>query len=653
MAKSTGNPNQTPKLKTIENWHDRLDTAERVKNDYKDLYRWDVFVDEMKGFWNLPSDEITPLNFVFSWMKTELSSLYVRDPHIEITPLKKATVQQAELKELAMADIWRRKRVKREIKKCIVDGKLVSHAWLKVGYAGDFKTMVDAEGNQFDTIKKDDFFIYRIPWTHVLFDNHRSIDAPFDCQWISHEFWVPEEEFMAKKEFKHKDKVSAQTLRRFSPTQQTQRRIKLIRPPEIERLGSQKFVQLFEIWDKKAKKVYILAPGVTQGFIHEKDWPYKKLKDFPFSFLDFNPINDEPYGIPDVYTFERQLLELMKVDHLILDHVKKNNRQMITEPGNLSEESRVAFEEGQTGVLLEAKNPDKVFTVPYPAVQQDIYALRNFLLQNINNTNGQPANQRGSSQPVATRTFRELAKIDEGSQDRRAEQLDVLEDFMADAARKLSLLVDEFGDTDYFVKVSRRLTPQQIEAVLRRPSGQDIEGNGVSIRNNQINGFSVNREDFGGLDSEFDIQIKPGSTVPLTRENKTEIYRFAIETGPAAGAIPGGPLMGAAARGLFREFDMVELEMALEEEQQAQEQLRAAQSQQAQEVQQLDAAKKGADIEIAAEREADRKENTRIKQEEVQLKRIELRIRELEAALKATQNRQAFNERKRKESRSK
>ena len=570
----------------------------------------------------------------------------MRDPHIEVTPLKKATIAQAQIKELSLADIWRRKRVKRDIKKCITDGKLVGHAWLKVGYNGDFKTMVDAEGNQFSSIKKDDFFIYRIPWIHVLFDNNRSIDAPYDCQWISHEFWVPEEEFRAKKEYKHKDEVSAQTLRRFSPTQQTRRRTQLTTPADIGDSGQQKFVQLFEIWDKKAKKVYILSPGVTSGFIHEKDWPYKKLKDFPFSFLNFNPITDEPYGIPDVYTFERQLLELMKVDFQILDHVKKNNRQLITEPGNLSEESKLAFEEGQTGVLLEAKDPDKIFNVPYPSVQQDIYPLRNFLIQNINNTNGQPANQRGSTQPVATRTFRELAKIDEGSENRRTEQLDVLEDFMEDAARKLSELIDEFGDSEYFVKVSRNLTPEQAQAILDRPSGQDLENNGVSFNGDQISSFSTNRKDSGGIQSEFDVQIKTGSTVPLSRENKTEIFRFVLEAGPAAGAIPGGPLMGATVKSLFREFDLPELEMALDDEQEAQKQLREAQSQQVKEDRQFSASIKGAETEIDATREADRKENTRIKQEEVQLKRIELRIRELEAAFKATQNRDGFNKRK-------
>ena len=86
---------------------------------------------------------------------------------------------------------------------------------------------------------------YRIPWTHVLFDNHRSIDAPHDCQWISHEFWVPEKEFQEKKEFKFKDKVNGQALRRFSPTQESRRRIKLVRPPQIENLSDQKHIDTY------------------------------------------------------------------------------------------------------------------------------------------------------------------------------------------------------------------------------------------------------------------------------------------------------------------------------------------------------------------------------------------------------------------------
>ncbi len=632
------------KLRPVEQWHEELSAAERIKKEYRDIYRWDVFVDQYKGFWNLPTHEIPPLNFVFSWLKTELASLYVRDPHMEVTPLKRTTIEQALLKELALADIWRRKRFKKEVKKAIVDGKLVGHGWFKVGYNGEFETMVDSEGNQLDTIKQDDFFGYRIPWTDVLFDSHRSVDAPFDCQWIAHEFWVPEEEFMAKKEFKHKADVQAQTIRRFTLNRERDRRIKLATPPELGKHTRQKFVQLFEIWDKKDKKVRILSPGVRKGFIHEKDWPYEKLQDFPFSFLNFNPINDEPYGIPDIAMFERQLLELMKLDFLVLDHVKKNNRQLITEPGNLTEESRVAYEEGQTGVLLEANNPDRILPVPYAPVQQDIFALRNFLIQNITNVSGQPAVQRGASQPVSTRTFKELAAIDEGSNDRRSEQLDVLEDFMEDIARKMSLLIDEFADSTFFIKVTGRQSPETTQAIAGRPSAQQPDSQ-LATRNGQVQGFTATREDFGGDNSDFDIQIKAGSTVPLTRENKTEILRFALEAGPAAGAIPGGPVMGTAARLLFKEFDMPELDMAIDEELEAQQGIRQEQTRLEQQRQEFEAAQKGAEIQIQAEREANRKEETRLRERDVaireqsmileaQMRDQELRIKELEALLK-------------------
>jgi len=264
--------------------------------------------------------------------------------------------------------------------------------------------------------------------------------------------------------------------------------------------------------------------------------------------------------------------------------------------------------------------------------------LRNFLIQNINNTNGQLAQERGASQPVSTRTFRELSLIQQEADNRRSEQLDVLEDFLEDIARKMSLLIDEFADNNFFVKVIGQKTLQQLRAIGERPSGQQPNAQTIVGENQRVQGFSATTEDFGGLDSEFDIEVKAGSTVPLTRENKAEIYRFAIETGPAAGAVPGGPLMGAAARGLFKEFDLPDLEMALDDELQAQQQLQQQQSQQQAQVSQLDGAKKGADIQIQAEREADRKDQTRIKREELGLRRLELRIKELEVTLKAQQN---------------
>lgn len=630
MAKS-----ESIELTPILEWHERIGAAERIKKDYRDLYRWDRFIDEYKGFWNLPTGEIPELNFVFSWLKTELAALYTRDPHMEVTPLKRATIEQAELKELALADIWRRKKLKREFKKCIIDADLVGHAWMKVGYNGDFETMVDSEGTQMVTVKKDDFFVYRIPWTHMLFDNHNSIDPPHDCQWIAHEFWLPEEDFKKKKEYKFKKEVSAQTLKRFHTTQESRRRIKLVRPPHLENLSTQKFVQLYEIWDKKEKKVYIVAPGVTKGFIHEKDWPFEKLQEFPFSHLCFNPINDEPYGIPDVYTFERQVVELMKLDFIILDHVKKNNRQLITEPGNIDADSRTAYEEGQTGVLLEAKNPDRIFTVPYANVQQDIFALRRFLIENITNTSGQSAQQRGASQQVGTRTFKELALINEESKNRREEKVDSIEDFNEDIARKISALIDEFADEDYFIKVNRNLTPELQQSISQRPSAQEPGASTTFRQQGTI--FSATGDDFGGMSSEFDIQIKHGSTVPLNRDNKTDLLRFVIENGVAAGAVPGGPLIGMATKELLKEFDLPQVDLALEAELKAQQEQKQSQSEQLEKAQALESAEQGSTIQIQAEREADRKEQTRVKQMLVALKEQELRLKELELQLKQQQ----------------
>jgi len=614
----------------VNNWQDKISSAERFRDTYKRSYLWETFLMEYKCLWDrvLPP-EVTPFNFVFSWAKTEVASLYSRDPHVEVNPTKNATVEQAKLRELLISDFIRRKKSKREIKRMLLDGKLIGHGWLKVGYNADFDTMVDRDGNQLQTIINEDYFMYRIPWHHVTF-NPDSINVPYDCRWMAHEFWIPIEDLKKKKGWRHVEQMekNAAPLRRSVGDRERYKDRKdlsnSLTPDSLNYYDDAKMVQVYEIWDIKNKEVKYMSPGVS-GYVFNKPWPYRIMKGFPFSYFCPNPINDEPYGIPDPFTWHDQLLELIKDDYTIDDHVKKGNRQIaVSEDNEILPESVKAYEDGQTGAIIRFRqvSSDKLAPMPYMNVNPDVYALRQIRKENILNVSGQSATERGATERTSTRTFRELALIDRGAKNRRSEQEDVMEDTLEDAFGKIMALQAEFGDMPYYVRVTGQQPQNIVNAIMGRPSATQ-PGSITNVGQSGIEGFTVTREDIG-MDGkeEFDVEIQAGSTIPRDRETKIQMLNFVAENAVQSGAIPGGPLMGTIARRYFEEMDDPELIMALEAERQAQQQIIAKREEASKTATQLEAANEAAQLQIKAEREVTKKGEADIKRYNAQTDRI-------------------------------
>jgi hypothetical protein len=268
---------------------------------------------------------------------------------------------------------------------------------------------------------------------------------------------------------------------------------------------------------------------------------------------------------------------------------------------------------------------DKLAAMPFLNVLPDVYPMRAIRKENILNTSGQSATERGATEKTSTRTFRELALIDRGSKNRRSEQEDIFEDTLEDAFSKILALMAEFADIPYYVRVTGQQPQDIMQAIATRPSaGQS--GAITNVGQQGITGFSVTREDIGGLGKEeFDIEIQAGSTVPRDREAKIQMLNFVAENAVKSGAIPGGPLMGTIARRYFEEMDDPELIQALQQEQQAQQAIQKAQQEQMQTASQLQATKESAEIQLKAERETTNKDKAATSQFEAETNRLKAR----------------------------
>lgn len=594
----------------IHRWLTRIDGSERYRKQIAEKYRWQRLIEEYRGYFAGLTDAadiyVPPLNLIFAYVKSEIPSLYLRDPKIKVNAKKKSSVLAAKVLEKALNYIWRTKRLKRENKKNVLDSLLVGHSWFKTGYTGTFGTIEDANGNTYEFIDKENFFGYRVPFEHITF-NPDANDLPYDNTWIAQEVWVPLEELQANKSFENTADLEGSTdtdgnsIERALPADERNRA-----DSDVKR------VKLYEVWDKKSMTVFTITPGCYKYIRSPRKWPYE-MQGFPFSFLRLNEDPLCPYGIPDCFMFEPQVIELMKIRAQAIDHIKRYNRQLLLAQGHMNPDTKEQFMQGVTGAVLEVRTDGKplsdiVAPIPYPQLQTDMYAIEERIKEDMINVSGQSATERGATQKTTTRTVRELVQIQKGGDNRRSDKIDTIEDFVEDIAGNLVALLQQLATEPFFVAITGETPEELMEQLKGRPSA----GKAGAITNER--GFTFTKEDIQG---EFDFECVAGSTKPLDQEQKIQTLVSAYELASQSGMMPGGPVQAFFANEFADEFDLPGLKLAIVEERKYAQEQAARQEAMAKEQQDMLIAKDTAELQLKAEQQA-------TKQNQVMLQGLEI-----------------------------
>ncbi len=365
---------QRKEASAVSTWLMKIDHSKRYKKKVGERYHWRGLTEKYRGYFAGLQDAsdiyIPALNYIFAFIKAEIPRLALRDPKISINPKKGSSILSAKILEKAINYIWRTKKIKRENKKNILDVLLVGHSWFKTGYTGKFGTIEDANGKQFEFIESEDFFGYRVPYENIYFAPE-SNDPPFDCPWIAQEVWVDIDEVRKSNDFEHADDLQAQIKDENTAEQKDP-------VDDLRRFGPDaKKAKMYEVWDKVNNQLFTISEGCEYYHRKPKKFPYD-MKGYPFSFLRLNEDPWCPYGLPDCYMFEPQVLELIKIRAQELDHIKRFNRQLLLAEGHMTADAKDQFSQGITGAVLEVQTNgrsinDIVTPIPYPPIQTDVY----------------------------------------------------------------------------------------------------------------------------------------------------------------------------------------------------------------------------------------------------------------------------------------
>lgn len=587
-------PNQGTEESETGAWLRTIDNTVRWRDSIGARGGWKRFIDEYKNNWdflqsmvNIP---LVPLNLIFAYVKTEIARLYFKDPWITVNAKRVEDIGAAQIAEQIINYTWNELKLKEQMKLALLETLLVGHAWIKVGYVAEFGTVESqpkddvpkrgrpaakkvAEVDTNEYLKSENVFAYYVPYTDVIFDPSATFPATHNARWMAHRIVKPLRAVQESGIYEHTEELTPSTA--MGEQNQTYMMPDMLK--EAKEAGGMdvRSVVLWEIYDLDHQTITTVSPGCKKK-LREIPLPEYLNGGFPFVQFAFNPVPGDVYPMSDIAPHEGQIIEMIKLVSIEINHLKRWNRQMIVDADTFTEQEMAKFKDANDGGIIVAQTggaKEKIFIPPYAPVQSDIYGVFNQVFQMWQMISGQTSTDQGGQAKTQTRTLGELRMSLQGSKARPEEKVDVLEDAIAEVARKLLAIMQKKYDLP---KIARIVGPNSVkkkmaESLPQRPSAQPQQPGapGMPSQPNPVApqafssdfGFSWNRTDIMG---DMDVDVLAGSTVPLDRASQLEILEKMQPVMQAAGVTPGSPAAKAFAREMARLAGLMSMESIMD-----------------------------------------------------------------------------------------
>lgn len=541
----------------VQRWHDRISVSKRWRDQVSEENNWENLLGELKNKYDvvLGNIQVPPIAEMFAYKDSTLANLYYKDPYLAVNAKKNATIASAYILEAGVNHLWSELNLKEDIELEITDGLFVGHAWNKVGN----NTKTSGSGDELQIVE-DSIYANRVSWRD-MYMNIGCKNPPHDNLWMAQRIYRPTED--VKKDY---GKV-AKKIHGSSYPSIDQKYMKQILYKE-----DFNYTAIYEVWDAHDRMIYTLADEVMSEYLEDpRPWP-DYLEEFPYQFLSFHNIPDEPYPQSDVAPWEPQVKEKIKLFTMMLNFAKRWNRQMLMRKGTMGLQEIDKFEKGIEGSVLMASSTgniqEAIKMLDWGSMPPDFYMLVDRLDALIDRIRGQSQFQQGGVTKTATRTSGELELIKGGADARSDRKQDRIETHCENIARQMIMQMKNNFDVPYIARITGKEPPEIIQAFkdqgIYDPASQTIKFDKKAIQ------------------GEFDVSVKAGSTLPLDKGTRdkilTNVYQMSI---PLAQAPSVPPFIAEIVKELLRDYEIKGLEVAFDQ------QMQEAQQKSEQEAQQV------------------------------------------------------------------
>lgn len=425
-------------------WKARIEIASKIKKDKFDerakrmrqMFRGDHFP-------NAPAEEFIVINYCYAILKSILPQIYFQDPHLFIDAGDGETTDDAtRAAEAVLNHFWYKMKVKRQIKKIVLDALIYGLGLCKIGYNTEIaKVKLESGADYSERIKKEYPFITRTSPLNIVFDTDvNSID---DIKWLATNYFPREDDVQTN--YKNAKDIKGDYYNIESSFVDDKKYGNEIQN-DIKR------VSIWEIQDLVSNQVLTVSKN-SDGFLKEMDNQYK-LDGFNYKFLYLNEVPDEIYPLSDLEQIKDIVLELDKNETQLLNHKNKGQRKIVSEYGiwNTDEDKENFFNNhDMQNAEVHPGAIDKIKVFDASTQDASLYNIQAELKDNLYKISATAENQL-SSDSTTQKTATEINKIDASSQIRNSERIDCVTDFVVDTAETLIKVLQQFMSKKVSVK---------------------------------------------------------------------------------------------------------------------------------------------------------------------------------------------------------
>ncbi|NBO56379.1 MAG: hypothetical protein EBU84_17710, partial [Actinobacteria bacterium] len=269
------------------------------------------------------------------------------------------------------------------------------------------------------------------------------------------------------------------------------------------------YVEIWEFYDIDRGKMSVFCDGGDKFLVNPMDIPF--TFGHPFVMLRNYEIPEHFYTMGELEAIEPLQMELNETRTQMMNHRKRFSRKWLYKESAFDPEGRNALESDEDNVMVPVISEEPLSSVisPMPAVisPPEFYNQSNLISADIDRVSGVSEYMRGAL-PEIRRTATEAAIAQDAANARASDKLAIIERAIADCARRLVMLAQQY------------MTGEQAVRVV----GQDAQPVWVNFDEEYIRG-------------EFDFEVEGGSTAPVNESFRRQMALQVVDAmAPFAGA---------------------------------------------------------------------------------------------------------------------
>jgi hypothetical protein len=434
----------------------------RDEDGYDDL--WNRMIDLYRGrhYDQYEDDDRALVNMAFSTINVIAPSVSVNHPKIIVGARRPEDGDRAVVTEAIINYWWRQYECQKEIRRAVDDYLIVGHGWLKTGYKFEEeerekpKEQVEETGEveegqeevSLETeliVTEDRPFIERVSPFDVFVDPEAtSIE---NMKWIAQRIRRPLLEVQNDKRYNKAARQQA-TASRYSKWSSEERKPRMSRDPQDA------YCDVIEFYDLKKNTMAVFCDGGDSFLINPMEVPF--AFGHPFVMMRNYDVPEHFYPIGELEAIEPLQQELNETRTQMMNHRKRFSRKWLYKESAFDVDGRSALESTEDNVLVPVVGDENLGGViqPMPAIVNppEMYNISNQAMADMDRISGVAEFMRGGVSEIR-RTATESAMIQDAMNARTSDKLAEVERCIAECARRLIGLAQQFMTGDQVVRV--------------------------------------------------------------------------------------------------------------------------------------------------------------------------------------------------------